>query len=323
MLVTTEAKEIEKKKGRMNKGMVALLAAFAIHLLVGGTALFVPLFSSQKHEPKIIAHVIAPPAEAKKSVEKEEVKKQAQKAAQVSAPPIAQLLRANANAMVAAPKMMAVPDTPIGLGEGNLSVGFSSNGGSSMGRGAVFFGTKVQGKLGVVFDVSGSMHQYVPLVVEEINSKFRTAMVICVNSSAMKETTGDPQVVPYLDATPQTAAKPGLFTDDARKMDSDLAALPNCYFINKKDNTLGAGIEFLVGENVTNIFVFSDFQDSYDGKWIEGLTSKASGARAKVHLHLLKELASFYKTREPFLQGLSQKTGGVYAVGELLKRAGR
>lgn len=323
MLVTTEAKEIEKKKGRMNKTMVALLVAFAIHVLVGSGALLVPMFASLKQEPEIVAHVIAPSPEQKKSVEKEEVKKMAQQASQVAAPPPVDMLRANANAVITAPKMMAMPDAPIGLGVGELNVGFSSSGGSSMGRGAVFFGAKVQGKLGVVFDVSGSMHEFVPLVVDEINAKFRTAMVVCVNSSVMKETSGNPEVVPYLDATPATASKPGLFTDDARKMDADLAALPNCYFIKKEDNTLGAGIEFLLKENVGNIFVFSDFQDSYDGEWIQALSTKASGARAKVHLQVLKEFASFYKAREPFLQNLSQRTGGVYAVGELLKRAGR
>lgn len=321
MLVTQEVAEVEKKEVRLNKWLMTALVVLAVHVGLVVVTLLVSVIVSAQHEPEIIATVIAPVQEEKESIQKKEVKKQAEQAvAQVSAPPIAELLRANTTAMVTAPKMMTMPDTPIGLGEGNLSVGFSKSGGS-MGRGAVFFGAKVQGRLGVVFDVSGSMHEYVPLVVDEINAKFRTAMVVCVNSAVMKETSGDPQAVRYLDANNQNSRKPLLFTDVARKMDEDLAGLPNCYFIHTDDNTLGAGVEWLMNENVNNIFIFSDFQDSYDGKYIEALTANAVQGKAKIHLHVLDELGAFNMGREPYIQGLARKSGGVYAVGELLKRA--
>lgn len=324
MLVTQEAEEVEKQGGQLNKRMIAVLCALAVHVVGGAGALFYSMMSDTRHEPEIFAHVIAPQAEQKKQIEKKEVKKQAEQAvSQAAPPPIAQLLRANTSAMTSAPTLMAIPDSPIGLGEGNLAVGFGGRAGGGMGKGAVFFGTNVQGRLGVVFDVSGSMHEYVPIVVDEINAKFRTALVVCVNSSALSVAMGEPKVVPYLDGDSTNTLKPLLFTDVAKQMDRDLAGLPNCFFIHKDGNTLGHGVEYLISEGITNVFVFSDFHDAYNGAYIEKLTETAAKSKVKVHLQVLDELGIFNMGREPYLQGLAAKTGGVYAVGALLDRANR
>ena len=316
MLVTQDASPTEREGPATRT--IAIFITVGVHLLLIVFAAIYSLTANKDLNPKIIASVQGPPPEKQQKIEKRTVKKRAEQVA--TAAPMTKMLRTDNLAKVAIPKMADLTDSPIGLGEGNLGVGFGRASTKNMGSGAMFFGQKVTGNLGVVFDVSGSMHEYVPVVVSEIQRNFRNAMVVCVNSSMMTFAMGDPAAVPYKDADGTNSRIPFLGSDVAKEMDRDLKSLPNCWFMDKNRNTLGHGIEYLMEQNIRTIFVFSDFHDTYHGQYIEQLTAEVKSESVQINLHVLAPLGGFNRGREPFLMELAKGSGGRYAVGELLSR---
>ncbi len=315
MLVTEEA--TPPPKGLQTR-TIAILATVGIHLLF---ALFLgirTILPKIDKKPEIIAQIAPVSDTPEKKIQKQTVKKQAQQVA-AAAPPMTKMLRSSSFAMTAVPEFKELDNMPIGLGQGNLGVGFGNS--AKMGKGAMFFGQKVAGNMGVVFDVSGSMHSYVPIVVDEIKRVFRTANVVCVNSSIFEYVNETPNAVKYADADSSNARLPFLGSAEAKKMDQDLRTLPNCWFIDKGADSLGAGVEYLMDKNVKTIFVFSDFQDMLIGAYVEKLAAKARAKGAKVNLHVLDKLSR--ANYEPFLRKLSNDSGGEFAEGELLRRAGQ
>lgn len=312
------AEEVKAKGQGLQTRTIAILAAVGIHLMV---ALFLgirTILPKIDKKPEIVAQ-IAPVSDVKeKKIKKQTVKKQAQQVS-AAAPPMTKMLRSASLAMTAVPEFKELDNMPIGLGQGNLGVGFGNS--ARMGKGAMFFGQKVAGNMGVVFDVSGSMHSYVPIVVDEIKRVFRTAHVVCVNSSIFEYVQGSPTAVRYRDADDSNSRLPFLGSAEAKKMHQDLQTLPNCWFIEKKSDSLGAGVQFLMDKNVKTVFVFSDFQDMLIGAYVEKLTAQARGKGTKVNLHVLDRLNR--SSYEPFLTKLAGQTGGLYAEGELLRRAGQ
>ena len=309
-----------KKQFHWTPRVIAIVVTLALHLFAGIGMLFQVVRTKKEKKPEIVAQIIGPVEEEQKKSEKKSVKKQAQQVS-ASAPPMTKLLRSNSIAMTAVPQMTELTTGPIGLGQGNLSLaGFGSTKSKSLGSGAMFFGSKVSGKLGVVFDVSGSMHPYVPVVCSEIKQKFRDSLVVCVNSSEFSHAQGKPTAVKYKDASESTVNMPYLMSDNAKKMHEDLLRLPNCWFSVHDQDTLGHGVEFLMDRGINTVFVFSDFQDLYHGYYIENLTARAQADGVKVNLQVLQDFPSYNRGRVPFLEALAKKSGGRYAVGELLDR---
>ncbi len=314
MLVTEDVKP--PAQGLQTR-TIAIFAAVGVHLLL---ALFLgirTILPKLEKKPEIVAQIAPVKEMQEKKIQKQTVKKHADQVS-AAAPPMTKMLRSASLATTAVPDFQEV-DMQIGLGQGNLGVGFGSS--TRLGKGAMFFGQKVAGNMGVVFDVSGSMHSYVPIVVDEIKRVFRTAHVVCVNSSIFEYVQGSPTAVRYRDADSSNSDLPALFSSEAKKMDQDLKTLPNCWFINRRADTLGAGVQYLMEKNVKTIFVFSDYQDMLIGAYVEKLTADARGKGTKVNIHVLDRLSnSNYKS---FLTKLASTTGGMYAEGELLKRANR
>jgi hypothetical protein len=298
--------------------LAAILVTVGIHLGLGILAALSTVLPRPEDKPELLARIEAPETDEVRQVEKRTVKKHVDQVV-AAAPPMNRLLRSNQIALTAVPDMTRLTDTPVGLGQGNLGVGFGAAQTRNLGRGAMFFGQQVTGNLGVVFDVSPSMHPYVSLVVDEIMRNFRNAMVICVNSANLIDETTPITAVPYDGATNQTASVPYLGSEEARRMHEDLLTLPNCWYIAKDVTSLGAAVEHLIGEGIATVFVFSDFQDTVVPTYLEELERIASRAGAKVNLQVLQEPRSY----EPALQELARKTGGRYAKGELLARAGK
>jgi len=298
--------------------VTAILVTVGIHMALGILATLSTVLPKPDDRPELVARIEAPEAEAARQVEKRTVKKQLDQVV-AAAPPMDRLLRSNQIALTAVPDMTRLTDTPVGLGQGNLGVGFGASQTRNLGRGAMFFGQQVTGNLGVVFDVSPSMHPYVSLVVDEIMKNFRNAMVICVNSANLIDETTPITAVPYDGATNQTASIPYLGSEEARRMHEDLLTLPNCWYISKDVTSLGAAVQHLLTEGISTVFIFSDFADTIVPGYLESLGKRAAQEKSKINLQVLQEPRSY----EPALQELARQTGGRYAKGELLARAKR
>lgn len=304
----------------MQRRTIAIIVTISLHLVVG---LFLGIQSLAKRppaKPQIIAEVLGPSEDQRPKIEKQSIQRQVQEVA-AAAPRMTEVLRTNAAAVTAIPKMTSLTDSPIGLGEGNLGVGFGRQKNAKLGSGAMFFGQQIRGRLGVVFDVSASMTEYIPIVVREIQKNFREATVICVNSSSLTFALGEAEVIPYRDANDKNVRMPYIKDAVSTKMHKDLLSLPNCWFIEKEKNSLSYAIEYLINDDIPVIFVFSDFHDSYNEQYLKKLTAVVQAKSVAVNLQVLAPLSDFRLSREPFLQELATAGKGRYVVGELLKRS--
>jgi len=315
MLVPSESKT--KSQGLPTR-TIAIVAAIVLHLIIGLVLSVQSLQKNQRNKPEIIAELLGPTEDDRPKIQKQSIKRQIEEVA-AAAPTMTEVLRTDVAAVTAIPEMNNLMDTPLGLGQGNLGVGFGRSD-NRMGSGAMFFGQQVRGRLGVVFDVSASMTEYIPIIVAEIQKNFRDASVICVNSSQMTFALGEGDVVPYKDATSSNVMMPYLADKVAQKMHRDLLSLPNCCFMEKRKTSLSYAIEYLMRDEIPVIFVFSDFHDQYHEEYIRQLTAAVQAENVTVHLQVLAPLRDFQKGREPLLQALAEAGGGKYVVGELLKR---
>jgi len=317
-------KAVADKKEKSQVVTYAIMITIGVHFVIALYLLVSHIADIKKQkETELVAKVLGPPVPQPATVQKQEIKKQTTHIGTKSGAAMSRVLTSNATANTAIPMMTNVTDVPIGLGEGNLGVGFGQRVSADLGKGAVFFGQKVTGQMGVVFDVSASMQEYIPIVVREIQRNFRSATVVCVNSSALISCSRPPRVVAYKTATMEDVNLPYLDNDVGQAMNRDLGALPNCWYIRKDYTTLGEAMEYLLNEHIPTIFVFSDFRDTFVGSYAESLTIKAQAEKAQINLHVLNTLESGLSSREPFLKNMCATTKGRYAVGELLKRAGQ
>ena len=144
-MLVSEPTVVKKKGGRKTS---AFLIAIAVHAVVILVSALIEVLPYAREEPEIVAQVVAPAAQPEIKLQKKQVMKQAKEAsASAAASPIAQMIRSNSIARIAAPKVTKFSDGPIGLGEGDFGSGFGmgGGGGGGMGSGATFFGGKSTG----------------------------------------------------------------------------------------------------------------------------------------------------------------------------------
>lgn len=317
-MVTAPEETPQPKPERVGPLTMAVAGTVLLHLLLA-------LFAAARFElpvaparPELVAEAPGPDREQQTKLKKEQLHRQVDQVL-AQAPPMTQVVRSEALAPTAVPEMRELLPGPVGLGEADQGLGFGAGAFTNMGRGAVFFGQKVTGRMGVVFDVSLSMQEFLPLVIDEITRVFRQATVVCCSFAPLVPPDGKPEAVRYRDATPAACMLPSYTTQAARAMHDDLLGLPNCWFLRREFNHLGAGIEFLINEKVNTIFVFSDFQDTIIPEYVDELVDKARPGKVKIHIQVLEKVSH----HEQDLADLCKRTGGKLEEGELLRRAKR
>ena len=135
-----------KPKKRTGSKLTAILIAVGVHVLIGFVAAILVILPPAKDDPEIVAAVIGPPVAKQEMRKKNEVKqvKKSTSAASAAAP-VAQLMRSNAMAKFALPKVTKTSTGPLGMGEGNLGAGGFGGAGTGFGSGASFFGGTATG----------------------------------------------------------------------------------------------------------------------------------------------------------------------------------
>ncbi|MEM0967895.1 MAG: hypothetical protein AAF191_17315 [Verrucomicrobiota bacterium] len=296
---------------------MAVSVTVIAHLLIAGIAAIVAVSPYLRQEPEVTASLLAPETSKPKRVQREVLQQQIQETVS-QAPPMPEVVRAPTAATFAVPDMRDIlPQTPLGLGAGDLGSGFGAGQNRRMGSGAAFFGQKVSGRLGVVFDVSGSMVEYVPIVIKEIEAKFSDAMIVCADYAPIQMLMGEPEASEYSE---HVKNNPRLtLTPDGRVMNEALMQMADCWFLTRDYNSLGGGIEYLLKWGVDSVFVFSDFQDPIDPTYLKSLETKATGEKANITFHVLDKAPRYRRE----LEQLCNRTGGRFYEGELLKRRSR
>ena len=164
----------------------AILIAVGVHVLIALIAALVVILPAGKDEPEIVAAVIGP-VRKKQEMRKKNVVKQTKKssASSAAAAPIAQLMRANAVARIAMPKITKTSTGPLGIGDADFGGGGFGSGGDGLGSGSTMFGSSSTGGLvGTLYDMKQDRKKkpvaydpgtYYPRIREVVKGKFSEA----------------------------------------------------------------------------------------------------------------------------------------------------
>jgi hypothetical protein len=164
------------------------------------------------------------------------------------------------------------------------------------------FGAKVESaQLGVLLDISGSAHKYLPLVIEELNKKFGNAIIILVYGGGMDEsvTADQAPVLPYAEAkldptydgvgkrsTLQQIALAEKASPEVAKIFKRLKSRRNVFYVYS--NNPGAtqyAFEALLEKGADAIYWFSDFEDSISPKLGKQILGAVKVGHTKVIAH--------------------------------------
>ena len=154
--------------------------------------------------------------------------------------------------------------------------------GMPAGASMMLFGEKLIEKgetLGVILDVSGSMAEFLPKVIREIDRNFENTPIVYVNNALIRATSVEPEirliveedVVPYYEDRTHTPYW-FLWHDLPRKAPQPAVdrlmeyfkKRPNAFIAVGGYNRITAAAEFLVKQKVDALYIFSDFEDFVD-----------------------------------------------------------
>lgn len=175
-------------------------------------------------------------------------------------------------------------DIPVETGmtfQPSMSMGMPSSSNSMM-----MFGQPMEGEtLGVVLDVSGSMAEWLPLVIREVDRNFKDAPIVYINNAKVEKTNNPVEIRPIVKEEVVRTRADGtrspfwfLWDDLPRKapqravdrLIETFKTRPNQFLaVGQKGHwsggdRLGEAMKFLAKENCDAVYVFSDFEDFID-----------------------------------------------------------
>lgn len=193
-------------------------------------------------------------------------------------------------------------NTDIGM-DFSPSVSFGDAGQSMQSK--MLFGQKLDMKgdlLGVILDVSGSMAEYLPFVVKEIDRNFKNAPIVYVNHAGMVGAGKDTkilgivkdEVLPSWPREWKRGSSPYWFLwgDLPRKAEQryvdrlieTFKTRPNMFIAVGGANRVGAAAKFLSDQNVDGLYVFSDFADFVDSEFCDGLGRTLGRSKVRTYV---------------------------------------
>mgnify|MGYP006281337831 FL=1 len=206
-------------------------------------------------------------------------------------------------------------DSSSVYGRGGGGFGGGLSGVREMALEMEFFGNKVSGKLGVVFDISPSTHDHILAVVDELETNFPAAPIVCVVLAGFHDS--DYKTFSFrraLDDHQAFASQLG----DAELAERIKAALrrrrPVYAAVGERmgnrgdsDSNLAAGVDVLMRkESCQEIYIFSDFVDGSDETVMKDLAKELSEKNIKLNALVLGD----GKRAPEYLENMCRRTGG-------------
>ncbi len=294
--------ERSRRRDKINSLFVTVLIHVGIVMLLGLVVMVVPI-----DEPPVIQAVTAPDQE-ETEMKPDEVVKIVPRRPTSASNAMPDVLSAFNTSDVAIPTMqfdVTQPPTDFGMSMGPpMNFGMSgAAGGDSM-----IFGMKVEGqKLGVILDVSGSMAEFLPLVIREVDRNFDNAPIVYINNALVRPggSVSTVQTILPEDVMPNRDGRQTpywfLWGDLPRKapqrsVDRLIDAFKtrgNSYLAVGGHNRLTAAIDHLIGQNVDSLYVFSDFEDFVDEEIAEQYGQKLGRNQVKTYVQPAEQATEF------------------------------
>ena len=160
----------------------------------------------------------------------------------------------------------------------SMSLGMPTSSESKM-----MFGQPMEGEvLGVILDVSGSMAEFLPMVVREVDKNFKDSPVVYVRNMLLRNEKADAEVrliipeevIPYNQELKTRTPYWFLWHDLPRKapqryvdrLIETFKTRPNQFLVTGQWNhsRVHSALDFLMEEEIDSLYIFSDFEDFVD-----------------------------------------------------------
>ena len=152
------------------------------------------------------------------------------------------------------------------------------------------FGKQVHGqRLGVIWDVSKSMHGYLPIVAKEVRDSFPDATIVLVSGSGITPS-GTGQVFPLEKQAQFAGSKIDLHFRNSHYPEAQKLLLslysPKTFFIDARlDQATHLAFIHLISEEVDCIYWFADFQDPIDDALLARISEELLREEIQVFTH--------------------------------------
>lgn len=276
-----EEESQRKRAASMRRDRVnAVALTVLLHVLVLFALMQVVSQAVRNAPPQIVASTTADsPPEA---IDNETLKRPTQTSA-ASSSAMADIVSVDAtssfslsNVKVDTAANMALGDTGIDFAP-SMDMGVETSSDSKM-----MFGQKMEGDvLGVILDVSGSMAEYLPYVVREVDKNFKNAPIVYVRDVVLRRRSKDPEVITIIpdevrpfDEDRNHTPYWFLWYDLPRKapqryvdrLIETMKSRPNQFLALNRGGSdmVSAAIDFLVEQKIDSLYIFSDFEDFVD-----------------------------------------------------------
>jgi hypothetical protein len=191
--------------------------------------------------------------------------------------------------------------------------------------GNIFGATIESDQLGVILDVSGSGHRFLPAVVDEIGKNFKNAFIVLVFGCGMSDNVTEEQVQvlnfskarvdPQRDAAGAKSIINQLIlaqkSPETEKMIKHLKSVPNVYYLYGGDTgPTQFAFELLLKKNVDAIYWFSDFEDQVNKGWYKKIIKAVTAKRVRVIAHNFSGKMGETNYGRDFVKELTEATGG-------------
>lgn len=160
----------------------------------------------------------------------------------------------------------------------SMSLGMPASSESKM-----MFGQPMEGEvLGVILDVSGSMAEFLPMVVREVDKNFKDSPVVYVRNMLLRNEKADAEVrliipeevIPYNQELKTRTPYWFLWHDLPRKapqryvdrLIETFKTRPNQFLVTGQwdHSRVHSALDFLMEEEIDSLYIFSDFEDFVD-----------------------------------------------------------
>lgn len=296
-----EEVEEKRKRAMARDKMASLTVTILIH--VGAFFILTLMVTSVVRDvpPGIIA--TSAPADSVEEITQTTLNKTQIKPNSAAAAPSSEVITSQGLSSVA---ISNIPSDNVGI---SASLGMDFAPSMSFGdatqsmQSKMMFGQKLEGVgevLGVILDVSGSMAEYLPLVIKEVDRNFKNAPIVYVNHAGMEGGTKDCEIYPIIpdEVRPSWPKEWNkgihspywfMWGDLPRKADQKqvdrlidiFKTRPNMFIARGGRNRVGAAAEFLSSQKCDSLYIFSDFEDFVEEEIVTELGQKLGRSKVK------------------------------------------
>lgn len=200
-------------------------------------------------------------------------------------------------------------------------IGFNpsvSLGASTSTTSKMMFGQTMEMKgdvLGVILDVSGSMAEFLPVVIREIDKNFENSPIVYVKNTLMSKSNREGEVrlirpedvVPFHPELKTHTPYWFLWYDLPRKapqryvdrLIETFKTRPNQFLTTGKGwdgSSISVAVDFLIEQNMDGLYIFSDFEDYADEDIAAELGQKLGRRRIRTYLQPAEKGSDFLNT---------------------------